>query len=99
MFKFARSKRILFVVGTAGTLKYEEVYLHDYANPKEARRGIGGYFDFYNHRRLHQSLDYRTPAEVYFQTATARQKQTAVIESTPAAKEKGATLNETLFLS
>jgi putative transposase len=30
------------------TLKYEEVYLHDYANPKEARRGIGGYFDFYN---------------------------------------------------
>jgi hypothetical protein len=79
------------------TLKYEEVYLHDYANPKEARSGIGGYFDFYNHRRLHQSLDYRTPAEVYFQTAAARQKQTAVIESTLAAKGKGATLNGALF--
>jgi len=81
------------------TLKYEEVYLHDYANPKEARRGIGGYFDFYNHRRPHQSLDYRTPAEVYFQTAAARQKPTAVNKSTLAAKGKGSTLNETLFLS
>jgi len=81
------------------TLKYEEVYLHDYANPKEARHGIGGYFDFYNHRRIHQSLDYQTPAEVYFQTSAARQKQTAVIQSTLAAKGKGATLSETLFLS
>ena len=81
------------------TLKYEEVYLHDYANPKEARHGIGSYFDFYNHRRIHQSLDYQTPAEVYFQTSAARQKQTAVIQSTLAAKGKGATLSETLFLS
>jgi len=31
-------------------LKYGKVYLHYYANPKEARRGLGGYFDFYNHR-------------------------------------------------
>lgn len=81
------------------TVKYEEVYLHDYANPKEARRGIGGYFDFYNHRRLHQSLDYRTPAEVYFQTSAARQKQTAVITSTLAAKGEESTLNGALFLS
>src|SRR2546425_864699 len=49
------------------TLQYEEVYLHDQANPKEARRGSSNYFDFYNQQRLHQSLDYRTPAEVYFQ--------------------------------
>lgn len=54
------------------SLKYEEVYLHDYANPKEARRGIGRYYDFYNHRRPHQSLDYRMPAEVYFQKAMAK---------------------------
>jgi putative transposase len=81
------------------TLKYEEVYVHDYANPKEARSGIGRYFDFYNNRRIHQSLDYLTPAEVYFQTAAARQKQTAVIGSTTAAKEKGATLDGALFLS
>lgn len=47
------------------TVKYEEVYLHDYASPKEARHQLGNYFEFYNQKRLHQSLDYRTPAEVY----------------------------------
>lgn len=47
------------------SVKYEEVYLHDYASPREARRGLAGYFDFYNDVRPHQSLDYRTPAQVY----------------------------------
>jgi putative transposase len=49
------------------TVKYEEVYLHDYANPREARSGLTRYFTFYNHERPHQALDYLTPAEVYFQ--------------------------------
>ncbi len=48
------------------TVKYEEVYLHDYANPKEARQSLAQYFDFYNHRRIHQALSYLTPAQVYF---------------------------------
>lgn len=48
------------------TVKYENVYLQDYGSPREARVGIGAYLEFYNHRRPHQSLDYRTPAEVYF---------------------------------
>ena len=48
------------------SVKYEEVYLHDYANPKEARHGLSRYFDFYNQERLHQALDYRTPATLYF---------------------------------
>jgi putative transposase len=47
------------------TVKYEEVYLHDYANPKEARRALTAYFDFYDHQRRHQALDYQTPASVY----------------------------------
>jgi putative transposase len=47
------------------TVKYEEVYLHDYTSPKEARQQLSSYFEFYNQTRLHQSLDYRTPAEVY----------------------------------
>jgi putative transposase len=47
------------------SVKYEVVYLKDYANPLEARQGIDHYLTFYNHERLHQSLDYRTPAEVY----------------------------------
>lgn len=47
------------------TVKYEEVYLKDYRCPLEVRESLGRYFEFYNHQRLHQSLDYRTPAEVY----------------------------------
>lgn len=48
------------------SLKYEEVYLHDYKNVLEARLNIGKYLKFYNEERLHQALDYDTPAEVYF---------------------------------
>jgi putative transposase len=48
------------------SVKYEEVYLHDYQTPRQARQGLTTYFHFYNQQRLHQSLDYRTPAEVYF---------------------------------
>jgi putative transposase len=47
------------------TVKYEEVYLHDYQTAAEAIYGLRRYFNFYNNSRLHQSLDYRTPAEVY----------------------------------
>lgn len=48
------------------TVKYEEVYLHDYLSPKQARHGLDSYFLFYNQRRPHQSLGYLTPSEVYF---------------------------------
>ena len=47
------------------TVKYEEVYLKAYANGLEARRGLREYFRFYNHRRPHQALGYRTLAEVF----------------------------------
>lgn len=48
------------------SVKYEHVYLHAYRDGSEARRQLSSYFDFYNRRRLHQMLDYRTPDEVYF---------------------------------
>jgi putative transposase len=48
------------------SVKYEEVYLHAYTNGTEAREALRRYFDFYNAQRSHQSLDYRTPNEVYF---------------------------------
>jgi len=53
------------------TVKYEEVYIHDYTSPREARQALTRYFAFYNHERPHQSLDYQTPAEVYFHEASA----------------------------
>jgi putative transposase len=55
----------IFIERLWRSLKYEEVYLMDYASVAEARAGISGYFQFYNHQRLHQSLDYRTPAATY----------------------------------
>jgi len=48
------------------SLKYEEVYLHQYQTPMEAYQQIKQYFHFYNHVRPHQSLNYKTPAEAYF---------------------------------
>jgi putative transposase len=48
------------------SVKYEEVYLHDYADPGEARQGLAIYFPFYNHDRPHQALGQVTPAQVYF---------------------------------
>lgn len=47
------------------SVKYEEVYLSEYSSPREARRGLSQYLMFYNQRRPHQSLQNRTPAEVY----------------------------------
>jgi len=55
----------IFVERLWRSLKYEEVYLKDYASVEEARAGIAGYFRFYNYERLHQSLGYRTPAAIY----------------------------------
>ncbi len=48
------------------SLKYEEVYLKDYATVLEAKENIGNYFKFYNYERKHQSHNYKTPAEIYF---------------------------------
>lgn len=55
----------IFIERLWRSLKYEEVYLREYALVPEARAGIGKWFQFYNHSRPHQSLEYRTPAECY----------------------------------
>jgi putative transposase len=48
------------------TVKYEEVYVKEYESPRIARSSLSSYLRFYNEERLHQALDYQTPAEVYF---------------------------------
>ena len=55
----------IFVERLWRSVKYEEVYLHDYATVPEAILGLKKYFAFYNTERPHQSLDYQTPQEVY----------------------------------
>jgi putative transposase len=47
----------------------EEVCLHDYADVPSAEKGLDKYFGFYNTERLHQSLEYKTPAAVCQQLA------------------------------
>ena len=54
----------VFVERLWRSVKYEEVYLKDYAAVPEARTELKRYFAFYNHGRPHQALEYRTPAEV-----------------------------------
>ena len=55
----------VFVERLWRSVKYEEVYLRDYADGWEAEDSLGRYFDFYCNERLHQALSYRMPAEVY----------------------------------
>ena len=57
------------------TVKYEEVYLHDYQTPKEARQNLRRYVRFYNETRPHQSLGYKTPASVYFGSSQINHKE------------------------
>jgi putative transposase len=59
----------IFVERLWRSVKYEEVYLHDYQSVAEARKGIKRYLHLYNYERPHQSLSYKTPAEVYYESA------------------------------
>lgn len=50
------------------SLKYEEVYVKEYQTFLEARESIGAYIEKYNYQRLHQALEYKTPASIYFRS-------------------------------
>ena len=49
------------------SVKYEDIYPKGYESLNEVRQGLRMYFEFYNEKRPHQGLEYRTPAEVYFE--------------------------------
>ena len=72
----------IFVERLWRSIKYEEVYLKAYQTVAEARVGINAYLEFYNRRRPHQCLGYRTPAQVY---------QKGQAEKRVAAQEPGLT--------
>ncbi len=55
----------IFVERLWRTVKYEDIYLKDYATVFELETGLGAYFRFYNEERLHQALEYRTPEQVH----------------------------------
>lgn len=56
----------IFIERLWRTVKYEDLYLKEYATVAALHAGLESYFDFYNTERPHQSLAYRTPAEVHF---------------------------------
>jgi putative transposase len=56
----------IFVERLWRSVKYEEVYLHDYQDGDEAHSRLRWYFGFYNGDRFHEALDYRTPREVHY---------------------------------
>ena len=57
----------IFIERLWRSLKYEEVYIHDYETVNKARERISNYFDLYDNKnkRIHESFVYLTPAEVY----------------------------------
>lgn len=56
----------IFIERLWRSVKYEEVYVHSYESVKDALNGLTRYFQLYNRERLHESLRYQTPYEVYF---------------------------------
>ncbi len=57
----------VFVERLWRTVKYEHLYLHDYATPLALQAGLATYFPHYNQERIHAALDYRTPRAVYLE--------------------------------
>ena len=55
----------VFVERLWRSVKYEDIYINDYEGVPELEEGLAAYFRFYDEDRPHQSLDYRTPGEVY----------------------------------
>jgi putative transposase len=70
----------VFVERLWRSLKWEEVYLKEYASTHEAVQGIGEWFQYYNHERPHQGLGNRIPAEVYRSRTSGRKRLLAVSE-------------------
>jgi putative transposase len=56
----------IFIERLWRTVKYEDIYLKEYNTVLELETGLEDYFRFYNQERIHQSLGYRTPAEVHY---------------------------------
>ena len=70
----------IFIERLWRSLKYEEVYIKAYGSVAEARQGVGAWLRFYNEKRPHQAMGYRTPREV-FEAGSA----CGYVDNTPAS--------------
>jgi len=55
----------VFVERLWRNVEYEDIYIKNYEHVLDLEAGLSAYFQFYDEERLHQSLDYCTPGEVY----------------------------------
>ncbi len=56
----------IFVERLWRSVKQECIYLRDFTAVSDVKLALREYFEYYNHQRLHQALEYKTPAEIYF---------------------------------
>ncbi|KJJ83709.1 Integrase, catalytic region [Candidatus Omnitrophus magneticus] len=55
----------IFIERLWRTVKYNNVYIKGYETIITAETGLKEYFEYYNHKRLHKSLNYTRPWDVY----------------------------------
>ena len=70
----------IFIERLWRSVKYEEIYLNDYATTEALRKALRVYFNFYNTERPHQTFDAATPLEVYRQSIEDMEEQTKKLE-------------------
>ena len=68
----------IFIERLSRSLKHEDIYLKHYSDGREARAGIASWIAFYNSRRPHQALGYKTPTSVWRPGTTGARGGTAV---------------------
>jgi len=76
----------IFVERLWRSLKYQEVYINEYENPRQAYQGIARYFGKYNTYRPHQSLNGLTPIEVYYGNYSADDFVKPKVKKQPATE-------------
>ncbi|HIE43447.1 MAG TPA: transposase [Candidatus Omnitrophica bacterium] len=81
--------------------KYEALYRNDYSSPEEAKSILLAFFDYYNNHRLHQSLEYCTPREVYYglNQDYSQRRRVAKIEKLNQRKQYWTKLGDLLTFS
>ena len=78
----------IFIERLWRSLKYGDIFLKAYGSPAEARRGIGAWLTFYNDERPHQTHGYRTPREVFTDTACGHVDNASALTTCPQAQQQ-----------
>lgn len=68
-----RAKDNIYIERLWRSLKYEDIYIKEYETVTDCVAGVKKYFRFYNAERFHQSLEYKTPDEIYFESNNDRE--------------------------